>query len=67
MSQKKEIDVLVDKKQKSMRGGNGNQNGGSHHVGGGDMNDNLMKQNILSQVLQIIASDRKPKCSRYTK
>ena len=53
-SQKKEIDVLVDKKQKSMRGGNG----GTHHVGGGDMNDNLMKQNILSQVLQIIASDK---------
>ena len=63
-SQKKEIDVLVDKKQKSMRGGNGNQNGslnshrgGSHHVGGADMNDNLMKQNLLSQVLQIIAND----------
>ena len=63
-SQKKEIDVLVDKKQKYMRGGNGYQNGslnshrgGSHHVGGADMNDNLMKQNLLSQVLQIIASD----------
>ena len=56
-SQKKEIDVLVDKKQKSMKGDNSNQNGGSHHVGGADMNDNLMKQNLLSQVLQIIASD----------
>jgi len=55
-SQKKEIDVLVNKKQKSMQKDNGNQNGGSHHVGG-NMNDNLMKQNLLSQVLQIIAND----------
>jgi hypothetical protein len=53
--QKKEIDVLVDKKQKSMKGGS-RQRGGSH-VGGADMNDNLMKQNLLSQVLQIIAND----------
>jgi len=55
-SQKKEIDVLVDKKQKSMKGSS-RQKGGSHHVGGADMNDNLMKQNLLSQVLQIIAND----------
>jgi hypothetical protein len=54
--QKKEIDVLVDKKKKSMRGSS-RQRGGSHHVGGADMNDNLMKQNLLSQVLQIIAND----------
>jgi hypothetical protein len=54
--QKKEIDVLVDKKQKSMKGSS-RQRGGSHHVGGADMNDNLMKQNLLSQVLQIIAND----------
>ena len=54
--QKKEIDVLVDKKQKSMRGSS-RQMGGSHHVGGADMNDNLMKQNLLSQILQIIAND----------
>ena len=57
-SQKKEIDTLIEKKQKSMKGDNSNQNGGSHHVGGADMNDNLMKQNLLSQVLQIIASDK---------
>ena len=53
---KKEIDVLVDKKQKSMRGSS-RQMGGSHHVGGADMNENLMKQNLLSQILQIIAND----------
>jgi hypothetical protein len=55
-SQKKEIDILVDKKQKSMHRSS-RQRGGSHHVGGADMNDNLMKQNLLSQVLQIIAND----------
>ena len=56
--QKKEIDTLVDEKQKSMKGGGyGNHIGGNHH-GGADINDNLMKQNLLSQVLQIIANDK---------
>jgi len=63
-SHKKEIDVLVDKKQKSMKDKQTSikdkqtsiKVGGSHH-GGTDINDNLMKQNLLSQVLQIIASD----------
>ena len=52
---KTDLDKLVDKKQKSMKGGshhNGYQNGGA------DINNNLMKQNLLSQVLQIIANDK---------
>ena len=50
-TQKTDLDKLVDEKQKSMKGG-------SHHQTGGDVNDNLMKQNLLSQVLQIIANDK---------
>tara|TARA_B100000902_G_scaffold398757_1_gene466722 strand:- start:48 stop:1715 length:1668 start_codon:yes stop_codon:yes gene_type:complete len=50
-TQKTDLDKLVNEKQKSLKGG-------SHHRGGADINDNLMKQNLLSQVLQIIASDK---------
>ena len=50
-TQKTDLDKLVNEKQKSLKGG-------SHHKGGADINDNLMKQNLLSQVLQIIASDK---------
>ena len=50
-NQKTDLDKLVNEKQKSLKGG-------SHHRGGADINDNLMKQNLLSQVLQIIASDK---------
>ena len=54
-SQKTDIDKLVNEKQKLMKGGSNN----GHMVSnvGGNVNDNLMKQNLLSQVLQIIASD----------
>ena len=51
-TQKTNLDKLVDEKQKSMKGGS------HHHQTGGDVNDNLMKQNLLSQVLQIIANDK---------
>ena len=51
-TQKTDLDKLVDEKQKSMKGGS------HHHQTGGDVNDNLMKQNLLSQVLQIIANDK---------
>ena len=52
-NQKTNLDKLVGEKQKSLKGG-----GSHHHRGGADINDNLMKQNLLSQVLQIIASDK---------
>ena len=51
-TQKTDLDKLVNEKQKSLKGGS------YYHKGGGDINDNLMKQNLLSQVLQIIASDK---------
>jgi hypothetical protein len=51
-TQKTDLDKLVNEKQKSLKGGS------HHHKGGADINDNLMKQNLLSQVLQIIASDK---------
>ena len=50
-TQKTDLDKLVSEKQNSLKGG-------GYHKGGADINDNLMKQNLLSQVLQIIASDK---------
>ena len=50
-TQKTDLDKLINEKQKSLKGG-------GYHRGGADINDNLMKQNLLSQVLQIIASDK---------
>ena len=50
-TQKTDLDKLINEKQKSLKGG-------GYYKGGADINDNLMKQNLLSQVLQIIASDK---------